>query len=231
MSNLAIIIGRRDYRENDVLVDLYFKNSGKQVLLARGAKKFKSKLASHIEPITLVETLVIPTKSLNYLASANTKQSFSNIKVSWSKMQIVGKALYIFKESVKENESDLRLFNYLLNWLNKIEEAKKEDLNYLFLLWMIGFLDISGYLPSFNNCQPCSKKLEAGQQFFNFNLGSLVCKNCQKQKSSQDLYKLSENSVKLFRFLVNGQKKIVVKKSLIKELNIFLYKFWQYYNN
>lgn len=231
MNNLALIISRKDYRENDLLVNLYSQEKGKQTLLVRGAKKFKSKLASHIEPLTVSEILIINTKSLNYLASAKSKETFSLIKSSYTKLALAGKVLNIFNQSVKENEADRKLFNFLVLWLKKLELAKKEDLEYLFLLFMIRFLDILGYLPNFTNCQKCQKKLISGQQIFSFSSGSLLCRNCQQNKSDQDFYKLSENSVKLFRFLVNNQEKIIVKKSLIKELNIFLYKFWQYHQN
>ncbi len=228
MTNLAIIVSRRDFKENDVLVNLYTQNHGKQVTIARGAKKFKAKLSSHIEPLTLVESLIIPTKAISYLASSKTKESFYQIKNSYNKLQTAGRALNIFNHSIKENEADQKLFNYLLIWLRKLEESKEEDIEYLFLLWMIRFLDILGYLPNFKNCQSCQKKLLSGKQFFNFNTGSLLCSNCQSKYENKDLYQLSENAVKLFRFLASNQERIIVKKTLIKELNIFLYKFWQY---
>ncbi len=228
MTNLALIISRRDFRENDILVDLYTKNYGKQVAIARGAKKFKAKLSSHIEPLTLVDILIIPTKGISYLVSAKTKESFYQIKHSYNKLQTAGKALNIFNQSIKENEADQKLFNYLLSWLKKLEESKEEDIEYLFLLWMIRFLEMQGFMPNFKNCQSCQNKLMSGKQFFNFNTGSLLCSNCQSKYQNKDLYQLSENAVKLFRFLANNQEKIIVKKSLIKELNIFLYKFWQY---
>ncbi len=231
MTNLAIIISRRDFRENDVLVSLYTKNYGKQVTIARGAKKSKAKLSSHIEPLTLVDTLIIPTKAISYLASSKTKESFYQIKNSYNKLQIAGKVLNIFNQSIKENEGDQKLFNYLYSWLKKIEESKEENIEYLFLVWMIRFLDSLGFLPNFINCQRCQKKLVSGKQFFNFNTGSLLCSNCQIKYQNKDLYQLSENAVKLFRFLSNNQEKIVVKKSLIKELNVFLYKFWKYYQS
>lgn len=229
MTNLAIIISRHDYREHDILVDLYTENSGRKKLLARGAKKFKAKLSSHLEPLSLVEILIIPTKSIDYLASSYTKESFLKIKNSWPKLQIAAKVLNIFSQTVRENEKDERLFNYLLLWLNKLNDSDEENSSYLFSLWLIRFLELLGYMPNLISCQSCQNQLNLGKQYFSFNLGGLICLSCQSKFPVSDLYKISENSIKLLRFLNNNQKKIIVKKTLIKELNIFLYKYWQYY--
>ncbi len=231
MTNLAIIISRKDYRENDILVDLYTKNSGRKKLLARGAKKSKAKLSSHLEPLSLVEILEIPTKSIDYLASSNIKNHFSGIKDSWLKLQTTGKVLNIFSQTVKENEKDENLFNYLIIWLNKLNDSEEENSSYFFSLWMIRFLELLGYMPNLLTCQSCQKSLNSGIQYFSFNLGGLICINCQNKFSVSDLYQISENSLKLLRFLANNQEKIIVKKTLIKELNIFLYKYWLYYQN
>jgi DNA repair protein RecO (recombination protein O) len=231
MTNLAIIISRKDYRENHVLLDLYTQNSGRIKLLARGAKKFKAKLSSHLEPLSLVEILIIPSKSIDYLASSNTKNYFTGIKNSWSKLETAGKVLNVFSQTVKDNEKEEKLFNYLLLWLNKLDDLEEENCSYLFSLWMIHFLELLGYMPNLKNCQSCQKKLNSGRQYFNFSLGGLLCLDCKNKFSLTNLYQLSENSIKLLRFLANNQEKIIVKKTLIKELDIFLDKYWQYYKN
>lgn len=229
MTSLAIIISRKDYRENDVLVDLYAKNFGRRKLLARGVKKFKAKLSPHIEALSLTEILIIPTKSIDYLASSNTKDYFIEIKESWPKLQTAGKVLNIFSQTVKENERDENLFNYLLLWLNKLKDSNEENSSYLFSLWMIRFLELLGYMPNLKNCQSCQNTLNSGKQYFNFNLGGLTCIKCRVNYQGSELYEISENAIKLLRFITTNQEKIIVKKNLIKELNVFLYKYWQYY--
>lgn len=229
-SSLALIISRQDYRESDLLVTLYTENYGKLKLLARGAKKFNSKLAPFLEPLSLIKILIIPGKSINYLASASEKHLFLKIKEDYLKLESAGLAFKIFNKLVQENENDQVMFNYLLSWLESLEKAKNEKIDSLLTLFLIRFIDFLGYQPSLKNCLACQSKLRAGQQLFNFKLGGLVCSSCLKIMDRKDILAISENAVKLLRFLQKNQTTIIVKKPLIKELNIFLMKFLAYHS-
>ncbi len=227
----AIIIKSSDFKENDLLVTVYSQNFGKLNLLARGAKKFNSKLAAHVEPLSLVEVLIIPGKGIEYLAAASLKEQFLAIKNSWPKIEVAGLAFNLFNSAVKENDRDQTMFTWLVTWLRNLEKTKAENSQVLFALFLIRFLDLLGYRPDLSDCLACRQKLRAGQQFFNLNSGGLICQPCRSQFALKDILSLSENCVKLLRFLQKNQKSVVVKKSLIKELNDFLLKFWSYQKN
>ena len=76
----AIVLNRVPFRENDIRVSLYSSDQGRLDLIARGARKTKSKIAGHIEPISLARIMVIRGKRLDYLGSAINEASYFNIK-------------------------------------------------------------------------------------------------------------------------------------------------------
>jgi DNA repair protein RecO (recombination protein O) len=231
MSNklsLAIIINRFDFRENDILVCLYSQEFGKLNLLAKGAKKIDSKLAAHLEPLTLSKVLIIPGKGFDYLASAISQDYFINIKEDLDRYNLACYILKIFNSSIKENETDQVLFNYLLNYLYFLNQLENKNLDIFLSSWLLGFLNILGYKPHINNCLLCQNKLLAGTQVFNLKLGGLVCPKCYGKYSQSELLKVSESSIKLMRLLSNKKGPLVIKKSLVKELENLLIKFWKY---
>jgi len=215
MSNklsLAIIINRFDFRENDILVCLYSQEFGKLNLLAKGAKKIDSKLAAHLEPLTLSKVLIIPGKGFDYLASAISQDYFINIKEDLDRYNL---ACYI-----------LKIFNS--NYLYFLNQLENKNLDIFLSSWLLGFLNILGYKPHINNCLLCQNKLLAGTQVFNLKLGGLVCPKCYGKYSQSELLKVSESSIKLMRLLSNKKGPLVIKKSLVKELENLLIKFWKY---
>ena len=63
----AIVLARRDIKENDQIVSFYTLEKGKVELLARGVKKITSKNSAHLEPFSFVDVEVTEGKEINYL--------------------------------------------------------------------------------------------------------------------------------------------------------------------
>ena len=77
---VAIILSRKDFRDNDLLVSVYSKEKGKLVFQAKGAKKIKSKLAGHLEPVTLSFLNMTIGKNIDQLIGAQIIQPFITVK-------------------------------------------------------------------------------------------------------------------------------------------------------
>ncbi len=223
----AIIIGRDDFKENDLIVLLYTQEFGKLKLIAKGAKKFNSKLAAHVEPISLSEILIVRSRSnFDYLAAARNIYLFKSVKEDWDKMKIIGEIFSIFNKSVKFNEPDIALYNWFLLWLKNLIKTKSEESEKMKAIFLIRFFSIMGYEISLNTCSLCNQIKENRSYYFDFSQSKLHCSNCLKNRNNY--YELSENSIKLFNIIQNNKKTVIAKKSMIHELNKFLYKFWQY---
>ncbi len=236
-SGPAIILERQAYREHDLLVTLYSQNAGKLTLLARGGKKLSSKLAAHVEPLSLVEVLIIPGRGFDYLASAITKDALADLKNDWFKLKVAGQAINIFKQSVKDNQTDLQLFTFLQTWLSALSQSTNQQggdfsetqANIFLIHFLLKLIDLLGYRPVLKTCVVCQRKLSAGKQLFDFQLGGLVCQRHLTTDRSQSLV-MSENCVKLLRFWQFSNKAIIIPQSLVREATNFLLTFWRYYH-
>lgn len=225
---LAIILNRRDYREADRLVSVYTPNLGRLNLLARGACKWGSKLAAHLEPISISKILVIKGKGFDYVGSALITEAFINIKQDLNKLYFVGQALSFFNRLVKVGEADRELYEWLETWLHNMDNAEagelfnKEDGRFRLSVFTWHLLSLLGYGVQLQTCVVCDQSLEAGKNNFDLSRGGLICSGCQAKLeyslTDNPLLPLSDNCIKLLR-LVDGGEVINIKFSpkLLKE--------------
>lgn len=224
----AIILDRRDWHEADRLVSVYTPQYGRLSLLARGARKLGSKLAAHLEPISLSRLLVVKGKGFDYVGAALLEEAFLEIKQDLNKLYFAGQALNLFSRLVKENEADPELFFWLEKWLRNLDAAgdktglNKEDGRFRLALFSWRLFALLGYGPQLSSCVACSLKLTAGKNHFDLARGGLLCGDCYRLATSDTIngaiLPLSDNCIKLLR-LVDGEsgKNFKFSPRLLKE--------------
>ncbi|OIO05987.1 DNA repair protein RecO [Candidatus Falkowbacteria bacterium CG1_02_37_21] len=245
----ALILQRRPYREHDSLITAYTLNFGKLSLVARGTKKLRSKLASHLEPLTLANLMIIKGRGFDYIGSALLTDSFSGIRSDLNKLYYAGRVLKLFDRLVRDSQTDGRLFFLLLDWLKFVDAYTDEfsrgvgELLSLHFTWR--FLRELGYEPALAKCLICKKELTPGKNYFNLLNGGIVCESCfvnSKGNNSQELgleltnlLTISDNCVKIIRFIINNPStlvhKIKINKKLLSELGQLTQGFLNFVNN
>lgn len=234
----ALILSRQDYKENDSLVTVYTPYFGKLTLVARGTKKLSSKLAGHIEPLTLADIMIVNGRGFDYIGSAIIRESYSGIREDLNKLYYAGQALSLFNRLIKENQSDERLFFLLLKWLEMLNDFsgfKRENGELVLAFFIIKLLTELGYKPEMHKCLECSKAISPNNNRFNLLSGGLVCEECFEKKRlsgsaiGSELLTISDNCIKLMRFMVDNRfksaEKIKIDGKTIKELNNLMDKF------
>lgn len=239
----AIILNRSDYRESDSLITVYTKDYGKLSLIARGAKKLSSKLSGHLEPLSLVDILIIKGKGFNYVGSALGRQAFLGIKDDLNKLYFSGLVIRNFNLLVRDNQPDERLFFLLLHFLEALDaypeaEFSRENGELLYVFFVLKLLTELGYKPEMYECLSCRNQIKSGHNYFNLKNGGLVCENCFKKEFAlyekqgirpPEILTISDNCIKLMRFMTDNKletaSKLRLDKKFIKELSILVNNF------
>lgn len=143
----AIVLNRKVFRENDLLINFYTKKHGKIVLQAVGAKKIKSKLAGHIEPMNLVKIEWVRGKTLDKLTGAVVDSSFSDIKNNLDKVNYAQYFLQIIDKITQVQHPDKKIFEFLKNVLEKLIRAEEKNLSLIKLCFDYKILFLFGYNP------------------------------------------------------------------------------------
>lgn len=229
-SSQAVILKRDDWRESDSRVVLYTKNFGKIILIARGIKKTKSKLAGHIEPFNLVDILILKGKSIDYLGSAVSRCSYFNLKNDLNALYFSGQALSLFNSLVKEALPEEELFYFLTTWLELINEKSldtltKEEGEQLYNYFVIRLMTLLGYKPELFYCTLCQKKIKEADNYLNLRLGGVMDETCLKEQGAkylpQEIVKISNNAIKVLRLF--SQKDLYpnlkIQPELLREIS------------
>ena len=245
----AIILDRKPFKEHDTMVSVFCLDKGKLDLVARGTKKISSKLAGHIEPVTLSNIMIARGRQYDYLAAAINEESFINIKNDFDKISAAGQAVGVFKKLVKGEEKDEAIFKLFESFLRLLNKGELSVISYELLLnfFILKLLSQLGYKPELYNCAVCKKKIVPNNNKFDLAKGGVVCGGCaiespiacSAERSScwdkgawGDLLTITDNCVKVLRMIVNSDfdklLKLKIDNELNREVNLIISSFYKY---
>lgn len=209
----AIILNRRPFSENDGRVAVYSGERGKLELTVRGLKKIKSKLAGHLEPITLASIMAVRGRQYDYVGAAVSEDCYFNIKSDLDKLAAAGEAIRIFNKIIKTGQADAEIFELLKNFFNVLENNAKGAYNFLCRLFIFKLLVKLGHKPELHHCVKCQAKVTPAGLKFDLARGGLICDNCRTKSGLT----ISENSVKLLRLAEKNDFKKIIKIKINKK--------------
>jgi DNA repair protein RecO (recombination protein O) len=216
----AIVLNRQAYREQDSRITFYTFDRGKIDLVARGTKKLKSKLAGHLEPICLVNLMVIKGRQFDYVGTSLSENSFINIKEDLEKTMAAGQAVAAVNKLIKENVPDEEIFELLLD-LFQILNDKKTISDYADMLYnsfILKLLALLGYAPQLYQCVSCNSKILANDKLkFDIVKGGILCGKCQ-QPFDKNALTISDNCLKILRLYINENLSKILSLKIEKDL-------------
>ncbi len=226
----SIVIERRDFRENDVLVSFYSPDRGRINLVARGAKKKTSKLAGHIEPLNIVNLMIIQGKQYGYVGSVKNFENFSKIKNNYDKLILSQDVLGLYKKLLKDGEGDSSIYGLLYNFLYFLETNNVEDYDLYFGLFKLKFFYLLGYSLNLDTCVRCSVNIIDKENRISVSGGGLLCVKC----GSQDMLTISDNCFKMLKLGTKTNdsdiSKIKINKKDKKDFLSITSSFERYYS-
>lgn len=173
----AIVLRHAPLGEADRLVTLYTKESGKLRASARGARRIKSRLAGHLEPLTHVSLLLVRGSTLDIVTGAQAIASFAPLR---EELRGMARGLYaaeLVDLFTEEQEPHRALFDLLLETLHLLSAGDGADL--LLRRFELQLLGLLGYRPQLAACASCGGPLPAqGPVPFSAPWGGLLCARC-----------------------------------------------------
>mgnify|MGYP001579680101 CR=1 FL=1 len=231
----ALILNRRSFSEDDGRVAVYSLERGKLELVVRGLKKIKSKLAGHLEPITLSNIMAVRGRQYDYAGAAASEQCYVNIKNDLEKIAAAGQALRIFNKIVKTNQADEEIFALLKDFLDGLDRVANGKLSFELLSWLFIFklLVKLGHKPELYYCVNCRVKILPAGLKFDLARGGLLGAECQAKNEPLNSLTISENLVKLLRLAekndFNKLSKVKVNNREVGQAKNIISLFLNYY--
>lgn len=230
----AIILSRQPFRENDCRVVAYSIDKGRIDLVARGTKKISSKLAGHLEPFNLSDLMVARGRQYDYIGAAISKNCYYGIKSDSEKTACAGQAIGIFNQLVKHGEKDKKLFEFLKNFLEALNENQLSVISceLFYHFFALSILVELGYRPELYKCVICGNKILPAGNCFGLLKGGLICANCRKNNKNKQSLPISTDCIKVLRLAVesdlNKLIKLKINDKLIKETSNIISSFYNF---
>lgn len=173
----AFVLRRQDFRDYDRIYTIYTSDFGKMSLLARGARKIKSKLAPHLESFGEVRVNFARGKVFTHLSGAGTVCAHKTVLANHEKIALISECFRLLDKFVKPEEGDTGIYDLLRSTISAIGPVQSADLWKVRVYFFWRLIDILGYRPQLDECALCGNIIE-GKSSFNITENILFCGNC-----------------------------------------------------
>lgn len=192
----GLVLRCRNYGESHKILTLLTPR-GKLSLIARGARKPKSRLAGVAQPLVQGMFVYFHRGTKGTMGSLNQGEVIHHFYRAFEASLVRQAYAMYFLESadrLSEVESPSQgMYLFLLNTLTLLESGT--DPQILKLIFDLKVLAASGYRPVWERCQHCGR--EDGPYLASVRFGGLLCADCRQQ--DPQAVAVTETAVKLLR--------------------------------
>jgi len=124
----AIVLRTVDYSESSIIATIFTHEKGKVAVIAKGARKPKSKFAAYLVPGQLIEAVFYykQNRSVQTLSDVAYTYKLNSLRVDMEKMALTMSAMELTGQILHDNEVNEHLYQFLetfLNWTDKQSEV------------------------------------------------------------------------------------------------------------
>ncbi len=186
----AILLMTRDMGESDLLVDLFTRDSGIIVGIAKGAKKSLKRFVNTFDTANLITAKFYRPngRELFIIEDASLINSFPHLSNSMSLLAYGEFTLELIRQFAAEGVPQIKLFDAVVSFLSTIDviDSTNERWNGsstgavegLFWSHTLKFLEELGIAPLFGKCVRCGKEFNGNKIDNHTNLSYNISKNC-----------------------------------------------------
>jgi DNA repair protein RecO (recombination protein O) len=173
----AIVLRHADWGEADRILTLYTREGGKLRVVAKGARRIKSRKAGHLEPFTRVTLQLAKSHTLPIVTQAETVNAYLPLRDDLLKTATASTVVEMLDrftyEDESENPSAYRLLAETLERITTLSDAWVAVRYY-----EIQLLDFLGYRPQLVTCVNCGEEIRPEDQYFSVAQGGVLCPRC-----------------------------------------------------
>ena len=220
----GVVLQSSPFQESGLLVTIFTLEHGKIRAVAPGARRSRSKMVGHLEPLTKTELILTRSRSGNMdtITQAQAKNAFRMLK---SNLDAISHGLYVgelVKEFGSEANPNKPLYNLMIDTLSLLSENYPAHL--ILRYFELHLLRTSGFMPELFKCVECREQLLPGKHFFCPIAGGTLCQYCRPR--NVQIINLSLSTLKVLRFIYRTTSqqflKLHLDKSVLSELKNLL---------
>ena len=181
--------------ESDRLVTLLSPDKGRLSVVAKGARKTKSKLSAAVDLFVYGDYVLYKGKNLYTATQCEVIESYPAIKGDFAAYAYATYFSELVNRVIVEDEKSHGVFSLISEVLRLIEPGT--DFFILSRAFELKLLSVVGYQPVFAECINCGNER---RRFFSSRMGGLICESCRI--NDDKAFPFSEGSLALAKFIL-----------------------------
>lgn len=214
----GIVIRTMPYGESNKIVTLLTEEAGKVTVMARGAKKPRSKLAAVTQPFTYGAYLVHKGRGMGLLSQGEPIESMRFIREDLEATAYASYVVEIIDKLTEEGQRATGIYLLLKEALQAINEEYDAEAIALFVEWKM--LPVGGIHPTLHGCANCGGT--DGEFGFSFQQIGFLCHRCFHL--DRYMIRLTPTHIKLIRTFYTVPIHRVGDLTLKKETKVLMKK-------
>jgi DNA repair protein RecO (recombination protein O) len=177
----ALVLRRFDYSETSQIARLYTKSEGRLSVIAKGIKRPNRDLQGPLDLVCLATVAFTggPETDLLVLRRYQVITGFPGLRRELERLIAALYLVDLLCEGTRDRDPDPALFDLWVESLRALEAADPAECDVLVLRAELGFLEASGFLPSFAACVRCGAGLGPTEPArLSAARGGLLCAGC-----------------------------------------------------
>ncbi len=215
----GVVLNQIKYGDSSLITHIYTENYGIQSFIIKGGKSKKQKAKhSFLQALFLIEieSYYKPSRNIQFAKEISPYYIYKTIPFNITKSTIVLFLCEILMKALKEEEKNIKLYDFLQSTLIYFDEHQSNPSNF-HLFFLVHLTKHLGFFPNTDN--------GGEQQFFD------IMDGCFTNYKPKHKYYLSGNSSELLfsitKASINDYSKIIIKK---KDKVFLLEKIIEYFS-
>ncbi len=223
----GIILRTNDYSETHKIISLFTKERGKIGLVARGAKKPRSRMAAITQPFVYGSFLIQPSKNLGSLQQGEIIDSMRSIREDIVKTAYAAYIAELTDKVLEQNEPDVYLWEQFLHTMERLSVDDESEI--ITMIYELKIFHKGGFAPELRGCVHCGK--EQHITHFSVGEGGFLCSDCHHMDPSAT--PLNEKLFQVLRVIryadIDRIGNISIKEENRKKLRLMLNEYYDQY--
>lgn len=140
----AFVLRKRSLPNQDKIITLFTKESGKITTIAKGIKKITSRRLPHIQTANLINVILYKKNDRFYLQETALQSGFTTIKKHQRKLQLLYQLLFVVERMLPEYQPEPLVYTLVKKFLIELSDEVVDDTKLLTyylnrLLFLLGY--------------------------------------------------------------------------------------------
>jgi DNA repair protein RecO (recombination protein O) len=171
----GVVLRRRNLGETDRLVTLLTRERGKVVVVARGARRPRSRLGGRLEPAARVRALVAEGRTLDTVSQVEVLEANATLRTDLHRLGIASILLEMTDRALADRQPHPEVYRLLRVALSMVRHGRAE---FVWPWFAARLLVLLGHRPALVHCQGCGHRVR-GAALWSRRLGGCLHTTCR----------------------------------------------------